>query len=162
VKSLLIVVVVIAALFLAYRFLLPSAFVSFGRGPINEDSLQILDVRSDATSIDENGQEVRALDEMKFVVIDTSIDAPFLDFDVYDFQLVKGRSEKLGEEENVGDNWAENSFLFVLLDSSGTPTSDFESPTSPLPLRLSFQVPLEATTGYLFYWGVYFGPIQFD
>ena len=161
-KSLAIIVVVIAAVFLAYRFLLPSAFVSFGRGPINEESLQILDVRSAAESIDENGQTIQALDEMKFVVIDTTIDAPFLDFDVYDFQLVKRRSEKLGEEENVGDNWAENSFLYVLLDASGRPSSDFESPASPVKLRLSFQVPVEATTGYLFYWGVYFGPIQFD
>ena len=161
-RSLLIIVVVVGALFLAYKFLLPAAFVSFGRGPINEDSLQILDVHSAAQSIDENGNAVSALDEMKFVVVDTSVDAPFLDFDVYDFQLVKGKSEKLGEEENVGDNWAENSFLYVLLDSSGKPSSDFESPTSPVNLRLSFQVPLEAKSGYLFYWGVYFGPIQFD
>ena len=160
-KTLLIIVAIIAGLLLAYRFLLPTAFVSIGRGPISEDSLHIVDVHSDQMSIDEAGQTVQALDGMKFVVIDTTVDASFLDFDVYDFQLVKARSEKLGEEENVGDNWADNSFLFVLFDDLGNPTSNYEKTEPPIRLRFSFQVPTDATTGFLFYWGVYFGPIKF-
>jgi len=161
VKVIQVIVVIVVGLFLAYKFLLPAAFVSYGRGPISEESLQILDVRSEAMSIDEFGQAVQALDGMKFVVVDTTIDASFHDFDVYDFQLVKALSENLGEEENVGDNWADNSFLFVLLDGSGNSITNYESTGSPIRLRLSFQVPTDATTGFLFYWGVYFGPINF-
>ena len=82
-----------------------------------------------------------------------------VDFD--DFQLVKERSARLGDEQNVGDNGDRDYFYWTLLDASGTPVDQLPRSSNPFNARMAFKVPRDATTGYLFYWGLYWGPLEF-
>jgi hypothetical protein len=97
----------------------------------------------------------------KFVSVDIRIAASPTEFDVDDFQLVKAKSAQPGSEENLGDNSQDNYFFWTPLDTSGNPTAALDPKSKESRVRLSFQVPKEATVGYLFYWGVYVGPLQF-
>ncbi len=97
----------------------------------------------------------------KFVSVDIRIAASPTEFDVDDFQLVKAKSAQPGSEENLGDNSQDNYFFWTPLDTSGNPTAALDPKSKESRVHLSFQVPKEATVGYLFYWGVYVGPLQF-
>jgi hypothetical protein len=53
-------------------------------------------------------------------------------------------------------------FFWTFLDPNGTPVDEIDNDATQFDLRLTFKVPVEASRGYLFYWGEYFGPVEFD
>lgn len=157
-----ILAVVCVAGYLAYRFLLPRAFVAAGRGVVNDPQVvSVNHVITAATTPDFDGVPVSAGPGYKYVVIDCTINAPGGQIDFDDFQLVKSRAATLGSEENVGDNADRHYFYWSFLDDSGERLSEVPSTQSPVRARIAFKVPTEATTGFLFYWGFYWGPLQF-
>lgn len=153
-KTLIITTGIIASGLLIYFFVMPRVFVSMGRGPVGPDSVKIQAVTVGPSATGDLGKEVLASEGNKFVHLDLVIKAAFKDIDVYDFQLVKGKASKIGEEQNVGDNMADNAFFWSSPDTEETSAKEIR-------VRLSFQVPKQARQGYLFYWGEYFGPVEF-
>jgi len=88
-----------------YRALRPRAFVAVGRGTLNDVRLiQVTTTRSAPSTMDFNGKAVDAGPEHKYVLIDVRINAPAGKVDFDDFQLVKEKAPKLGEEQNMGDH----------------------------------------------------------
>jgi hypothetical protein len=93
-------------------------------------------------------------------VVDCRIAAPVDSVDFDDFQLVRDRAQ-LGHETNVGDHGDNDYFYWSYLDSSGRPATQPPTAAGPFLARLAFKVPAGATRGYLFYWGLYWGPFDF-
>ena len=158
--SAVVLVALVALAWVGYRLLLPRAFVSAGRGAIRDVRLvQLAGTRSARSAQDFNGAAVQAGPEHKFVLIDVRIDA-FADrvgFD--DFQLVKEKAARLGEERNVGNNADDDNFYWAYLDDAGNQVA--EAPGArPFSARLTFKVPKDARSAYLFYWGLYWGPLD--
>ena len=150
-KKSLTVVIVILCLYLAYRYLLPYAFVSMGRGPISSDTLSVEDVLIEKSVKNYDGEQVSADINNKFVTFLVKTSVPSTEFDVYEFQLVKEVAPSIGMEQNIGDNLSDNYYFWSM--QSETENSSYFS--------MSFQVPDKEIKGYLFYWGVYFGPYDF-
>jgi len=158
-----ILVIIGIAGYLAYRFLLPRAFVAAGRGVVNDSQVVTVDrVTTAETTADFSGVPVPAGPGYKYVLIDCTINAPAGQVDFDDFQLVKSKAATLGAEENVGDNADRNYFYWSFLDGSGQRLAEVANTQSPVHARIAFKVPSEATTGYLFYWGHYWGPLEFQ
>ena len=150
-KKSLTVVIVILCLYLAYRYLLPYAFVSMGRGPISSDTLSVEDVLIEKSVKNYDGEQVSADINNKFVTFLVKTSVPSTEFDVYEFQLVKEVAPSIGMEQNIGDNLSDNYYFWSM--QSETENSSYFS--------MSFQVPDNEIKGYLFFWGVYFGPYDF-
>jgi hypothetical protein len=152
---------VVLAAFVVYRVLLPRAFVVMGRGALAETgAVQVTRVATSSTAIDFSRKPVEAGAGHKYALIDCRFTVPSDKVDFHDFQLVKERSAKLGHEENVGDQADRSYFLWTFLDASSSPVSGVSGSSSPFHARLAFKVPDGATTGYLFYWGLYWGPLE--
>jgi hypothetical protein len=47
------------------------------------------------------------------------------------------------------------------IDASGNPLAEVPGSQNPVTGRIAFKVPRSARTGYLFYWGLYWGPLEF-
>ncbi len=156
-----VLVVIAVVAFAAYRFV-PRAFVTAGRGVVSDPSvLSVTRVATAASTLDFNGQQVQAGTGKKYVLIDCVINAPADRIDFDDFQLVKSRAATLGDEENIGDNVDENYFYWSFLDTSGGPVSEVPKAQNPVRARIAFKVPGDSATGYLFSWGLYWGPLEF-
>ena len=158
--SAVVLVALVALAWVGYRLLLPRAFVSAGRGVLGDARLvQLAGTRSVRSAQDFNGAAVQAGPEHKFVLIDLRIDAPADRVDFDDFQLVKEKAARLGEERNVGNNADDDHFYWAFLDDAGNQVA--EAPGArPFPARLTFKVPKDARAAYLFYWGLYWGPLD--
>lgn len=159
-KRIAIVAAIAVVVLVLYRLVLPHAFVSAGRGSLTEERLKVERVAIESTAVGQDGHRVAADTDKKFVVLDVHLALAPNQVDPDDFQLVKSKAEKLGTEENVGSNLGDNSFFWTPLGGNGQPVDPLDSRASDTRLRLSFQVPKEARVGYLFYWGVYRGPID--
>ena len=118
------------------------------------DSVTIQAVTVSPSAVGDSGKMVLAREGNKFVHLALLIKADLKDIDVYDFQFVKDKASKIGEEQNVGDNMADNSFFWSTQDPETKAAKEIR-------VKLSFQVPKQAQKGYLFYWGEYFGPVEF-
>jgi len=146
---------------IAYRLFLPRAFVTYRRGSMTEaGTLTVSRVTIADETLNYNAKTVRAGDGHKYVLVDCRIAAPASSIDFDDFQLVRGRAAKLGEEVNVGDNADSDHFYWMFLDASGAPAPEVAGSTNPVNARLSFKVPAETGESYLFYWGLYWGPFS--
>ena len=152
-KLLALIVLVAIVAFAAYRILLPKAFVAAGRRGLTADRITVERVIVERSVTGYEGQRVDADPARKFVTFDLRLAAGEGGFDVYDFQLVKAQTAELGKEENIGDNTDDNYFFWSPLDSESSDSANTR-------VRISFQVPEDATTGYLFYWGTYVGPLE--
>jgi hypothetical protein len=158
--SAVVLVALVALAWVGYRLLLPHAFVSAGRGALGDARLvQLGGTRSARSAQDWNGAPVEAGPGHKFVLIDVRVDAPADNVDFADFQLVQEKAARLGEERNVGDNADDDHFYWSYLDDAGNQVADAPE-ARPFPARLTFKVPKDARAGYLFYWGLYWGPID--
>ena len=163
-KLLTVSVVVLGALvalaWVGYHLVLPRAFVSAGRGALGDARLvQLTGTRSARSAQDWNGATVEAGPEHKFVLVDVRIDAPADKVDFDDFQLVREKAARPGDERNVGNNAEEDYFFWAYLDDAGNQIAEAPA-TRPFPARLTFKVPKDARAGFLFYWGLYWGPID--
>ncbi|HLA82800.1 MAG TPA: hypothetical protein VJP78_14490 [Thermoleophilia bacterium] len=147
--------------FVLWRFVLPALFVSLARGPINTDTVVVKRVSVSDQITDSERGHVSAGTGHKFLSLDCSISVSPTEVDIHDFQFVKDRASSLGTEENVGNNMDLDYFFWTFLDSNGTPIDDIGNDATEFGLRLIFKVPVEASRGYLFYWGEYFGPVEF-
>lgn len=151
----------VLAAFVAYRVLLPRAFVAMGRGALTEtDAVQVIRVTTSGTALDFDGKPVDAGAGNKYALIDCRFSVPADKVDFDDFQLVKGHAAKLGDEENVGNHADRGYFFWTFLDAAGNPVSEVSGSVNPFNARIAFKVPEESTTGYLFYWGLYWGPLE--
>lgn len=160
-----IVGVVIAAALgaVAYWSAAPRAFVSLGRGAIgNTNAVTVTSVTVGSEPVDYDGKRVEAGAGHKFVLLDCRFSVPVSQVSFDDFQLVRDRATTLGEEVNVGENDDGDAFYWSLLDGSARPVTELPGSTMPFTARLAFKVPSEAQRGYLFYWGLYWGPLVFD
>lgn len=156
-----VLVALVLAAFVAYRVLLPRAFVAMGRGALTETgALQVIRLTTSGTALNFDGKPVDAGAGNKYALIDCRFTVPAGEVDFDDFQLVRGRSAKLGDEENVGNHADRGYFFWTFLDSAGTSISEVSGSQNPFNARLAFKVPEDATTGYLFYWGLYWGPLE--
>lgn len=147
------------ALVLAYRLLMPRAFVAAGHGSVQDAgavSVSRVTIGDEAVNFD--AKTVRAGAGHRFVLIDCRIAAPANAIDFDDFQLVGARAAKPGGEVNVGDNGDSDHFYWIFLDASGAPAPEVRGSTNPVHARLAFKVPADAKEGYLFYRGLYWGP----
>ncbi len=113
-----------------------------------------------AATVNYSGKDVPAGAGHRYVLVDCRIEAPVDSVDFEDFQLVRDRAV-LGYETNVGDHEDDDYFYWSYLDGSGRPTSTVPIGTGPVAARLAFKVPVDAARGYLFYWGLYWGPFDF-
>lgn len=156
-----ILIALIAVAFILYRFVMPLLFVWYGRGPISAETVQIEKIVTATSAFNDRHQVVSSSKSSQFVVIDILVKARFTDFDIYDFQLVKNNTAKLGYEENIGDNSTDNYFYWSILDANGKETTSI-SDGAETKIRLYFEIPNETESGYLFYWGEYFGPLNFN
>ena len=155
-------VIIGLAIVIAFRILLPRALVATGRGSIQDvASVTVTRVAVANETRNFEAKTVRAGDGYKYILVDCRIAAEAGSIDFDDFQLVRNRAAKLGEEENVGNNDDIDAFFWVFLDASGAPVPEVPGSTSPVSARLSFKVPADAGAGYLFYWGMYWGPFSF-
>jgi len=159
-----IVAVVLAAVVaaaLAYKVFAPGAPVTAGRGPLrNVNALNVTHVMVAPATLDYDGKQVLAGAGFAYVILDCKILAPASQVRFDDFQLVRDRAAKLGDEQNVGDNGDRDYFYWSFLDESGQPALQAPTQTGPFTARLAFKVPAAARTGYLFYWGLYWGPFD--
>ena len=154
-------VAVVGALIL-YRRFAPQAVVTIGRGPVNDpQAISVTRVAVASATANYDGHEVAAGPDHKYVVLDCRIAAPADSVDFDDFQLVRDRAAQLGHETNVGDHGDSDYFYWSYLDASGRPVVQPLSSTGPVTARLAFKVPADARQGYLFYWGLYWGPFDF-
>jgi hypothetical protein len=154
-------VAVIVGLFLAWRFVVPALFVALGRGPVDTQTLSVVRVSVSSQVTDSERGVLTSGTGYKFVNVDCRISASPTAVDIYDFQLVKDGASSLGSEQNVGDNLDPDYFFWSFLDSSGAVVNEIGHDVTDFAVRLTFKVPSEASRGYLFYWGEYFGPIEF-
>ncbi len=154
---------VVVAAVVVYRAGQPATFVIRGRGVIGDTSavsVTTVAVASEAT--DYQGNPVQAGPGHKFVLLDCRFSAPSNQVEFEDFQLVKERPAKVGEEVNLGDTEDSDSFYWGYLDASGHSVTQPPDSTGPFRARLVFKVPTEARQGYLSYWGLYWGPFKLD
>lgn len=159
-KILLIVVILLAVGFLSYLILIPKAFVAVGKKGMTADKLKITKISRTTTVNDDDAKPVTAAPGNRFVQLDCHVTIPFDQMDIYDFQLVRAKSSELGKEENVGDNSKDNHFFGIPITKDGIELKDFDLKSTDYYIRLVFQIPESANTGYLFYWGEYWGPLN--
>jgi hypothetical protein len=161
--AMLVVLAVLAVVALTlYRKSAARVFVSAGKGSFPAGSVIVDRIAVTSSVAGYSNEEVKAGAGKKFVSFDLHIKAPASSVDPDDFHLVKRKADKLGSEENVGNNAEDNYFFWTPVDASGKPAEALDPSAAEVRVRLSFQVPAEARNGYLFYWGEYVGPLEFD
>ena len=156
-------VVLVSVAAAACRSRAQDRFVALGRGAIgNVEALSVVAVATASETRDYDGKTVHAGPDRKYVLLTChfAVSPNQVNFD--DFQLVRDSAAKAGQEANVGDNRDGDYFYWTFLDTSGRPVAELPSSTSPFAARLAFKVPSGAQRGYLFYWGLYWGPLQFE
>ena len=158
-KIILIVAILLLVGFLAYRILIPKAFVAAGKKGMTGDKLKVVKISRATTVSDDKGKPITPVPGNTYVQIDCQVAIPFDQIDVYDFQLVKAKAERLGTEENVGDNTKDNYFFEMPISKDGIELMDFDLKAGDYFIRLIYQIPETETKGYLFYWGEYWGPL---
>ncbi len=150
------------AAWVGYRVLLSRALVATGRGAIEDERLvQVVRVQTAKAAVGYDGKPVDAGSESNYVLIDLRVDAPPDRMDFDDFQLVRGKARRVGEEENVGDNTDRQYFYWCYLDALGKTALEMPTLQQPFMARVAFKVPSSARSGYLSYWGLYWGPLEF-
>ncbi|MEO1543505.1 MAG: hypothetical protein AAFR75_05730 [Pseudomonadota bacterium] len=151
----------VALVFLGYRYLVPKAFVSIGKGSVSEKTLLVQSLGSDSIAFSDTGESVEADEGSKFVRFSLDFAGPPSELDVWDFQLVRSRSEKLGEEQNIGDNFSAKYYFWTYLNALGVPIEEPDETQDRTRLQVAFHIDEAEFEGFLFYWGEYFGPYQF-
>ena len=139
------------------------SFIALGRGAIsNIGAVSVIAVATASETMDYDGKRVQAGPDHKYVLLNCrfAVSPRQVNFD--DFQLVRDSVGKVGQEANLGDNRDGDYFYWTFLDTSGRPVAELPGSTSPFAARLAFKVPSGAQGGYLFYWGLYWGPLQFE
>lgn len=102
---------VIICLYAGYRYVLPYALVSMGRGPVSNDTLFVENVRVERSVKDYNGEHVLTDINNKFVTFRVKTSVPSTEFDIYEFQLVREKAENFRMEQNIGDNLGDNYYF---------------------------------------------------
>jgi hypothetical protein len=154
-----VVLVLVVAALAPYRSLAPRAFVAAGRGPVDDErTISVAHVAVAAATVYCDGKEVPAGPGFQYVRLDCRIAAPVNSVQFDDFQLVRDRAAKVGDETNLGDNGDRHYFYWAFLDPAGRPVTQLSGPAGPFTARLAFKVPADSRRGYLFYWGLYWGP----
>jgi hypothetical protein len=149
---------------ITYRLFAPQPlarhpFVTLGRGVITDTSMvTVTGVALSSETLDYNGRKVAAGPGSRYVLLDCRFVASPDKVSFDDFQLVRNRAATLGQEENVGDHGDKDYFYWTYLEGSGKPTTAVPPSTNPFMARLAFKVPADAAQGFLFYWGLYWGP----
>lgn len=157
-----VLVVAVIAIVLYYRSVAPRSFVATGRGAVADaPTITVTRVSVAPATRDYDGKEVQAGRGHKYVLLDCRIAAPANRVSFDDFQLVRDRAATVGDEANVGDNDDSDYFYWTYLDAAGHPVMEAPGVTGPFEARLAFKVPADASRGYLFYWGLYWGPFDF-
>jgi hypothetical protein len=152
IKTILIALAILLTLgFIAYRFVAPKALVEIGKKGMSQNKLKIIRTFKSNETQDDNNNTIKSIQGNCFINIECSINLPFSQVDIYDFQLVKNKKNKVGTEENVGDNLSDNYFYWDQITQKNNENCY---------IRLTFQIPDSAAEGYLFYWGKYWGPIN--
>ena len=159
-KIILIAVILLVVVFLAYRMLIPKAFVAAGKKGITADKLNVVRIGRATTASDDKGKPVTPAPGNTFIQIDCQVTVPFDQMDVYDFQLVKAKAAKPGTEENVGYKTKNNYFFGTPISKDGVELKEFDLKATDYFIRLIYQIPETETKGYLFYWGDYWGPLN--
>jgi hypothetical protein len=150
------------AAWLGYRALLSRALVAGGRGAIKDARVvQVVRVQTAKAAMGYDGKPVDAGPESDYVLIDLRVDAPPDRVDFDDFQLVRGKVPQVGDEENVGDNTDRQYFYWCFVDAVGNAVLEMPTLGQPFMARVAFKVPSSARSGYLSYWGLYWGPLEF-
>ncbi|HUL04643.1 MAG TPA: hypothetical protein VLV16_15580 [Gemmatimonadales bacterium] len=158
-------IVVVLAAVVAYRVLTPhqaaqDALVSVGRGVITDvGTVTVIHAGVSPETVDYDGKTVQAGAGHQYVLLDCRIEAPSQDVDFDDFQLVRDRAP-LGHEVNVGNHADAGYFYWTYLDASGRPAGQTLATAKAFIARLSFKVPSDVPSAYLFYWGLYWGPFE--
>lgn len=138
------------------------AFVTAGRGGVADTSaVQVTAIATAAEAGDYDGNPVAAGTGSQYVLLDCRITAPPNQVDVSDFQLARDRVPELGTEANLGNHDDKDYFYWTYLDAAGRRLATPPASTGPITVRLAFKVPVGIRTGYLFYWGLYWGPLTF-
>jgi hypothetical protein len=138
------------------------AFVAAGRGGVGDTSaVRVTAVATAAEATDYDGNPVRAGTESKYVLVDCLITAPPNQVDITDFQLIQERVAEVGTETNLGNNDDRDYFYWTYLDEARRRLATPPTLTGPFAVRLAFKVPVGSRSGYLFYWGLYWGPFDF-
>ena len=146
-----------------YRSLAPRAFVAAGRGDVDDSrTISVAHVAVAPATVNYDGKEVQAGPGFHYVLLDCRIAAPVNSVQFDDFQLVRDRAATVGKETNLGDNGDRDYFYWTFLDTAGRPVTQLAGPAGPFTARLAFKVPADARRGYLFYWGLYWGPFDFQ
>ena len=137
-------------------------FVARGRGALSRvEALSIIAVTTAPETMNYDGKRVAAGPGYQYVLLDCRFTVSPNEVNFDDFQLVRDSAATIGQERNVGDNQDDDYFSWTYLDNSGRPGANVPGSVSPFTARLSFKVPRAAEGGYLFYWGLYWGPAQF-
>ena len=137
--------------------------IALGRGAIsNTEALGVISASTASEVTDYAGKKVRAGPDHKYVLLNCrfAVSPNQVGFD--DFQLVRERATEVGQEVNLGDNRHGDYFYWTFLDPSGRPVAEPPVSTGPFAARLAFKVPSYEQGGYLSYWGLYWGPLQFE
>jgi len=156
--------VFIVAALIAYRIFAPQPivkhpFVTLGRGAISDTTVvTVTGVAVGSETVDYNGKPVQAGPGHRYVLVDCRFAVPVDQVSFDDFQLVRERAASLGQEVNLGDHGDKDYFYWTYLDAAGRPTALPPTAPGPFAARLAFKVPEEAPGGFLFYWGLYWGP----
>jgi hypothetical protein len=136
--------------------------IANGRGGVRDTSaVQITAIAVASEFNDYDGSPVPAGSGSEYVLLDCHITAPPDQVDLTDFQLVQERASELGTEANLGNPDDTAYFYWSYLDESGRRLPEPPASAGPFPARLAFKVPVGVRTGYLFYWGLYWGPLTF-
>ena len=156
-----VLVAVIAAVVL-HRTRAPRAFVAAGQGSLMDaDNFSVTRVAVAPATVNSDGKDVQAGPGHKYVLLDCRIAAPATGVQFDDFQLVRDSAAETGHETNVGDHGDRDYFFWTFLDDAGSPLMQAPDEPGPFMARLAFKVPADAHRGYLFYWGFYWGPLDF-
>ena len=140
----------------------PRAFVERGRGGVRDTSaVRVTAVAVAAEADNYDGNPVPAGTGSKYVLLDCRITASPNQVDLSDFQLVRERVPRIGTEVNLGNSDDKDYFFWTYLDEAGQRLATPPGSTGPIAVRLAFKVPADIRTGYLFYWGLYWGPLSF-
>lgn len=157
-----VLLVVAVAAVVVRRTRAPRAFVTAGRGSVSDPrTISVTRVAVAPATLDYDGHEIQAGPDHAYVLLDCLITPPVDQVHFDDFQLVRDRAATLGAETNIGDNGDRDYFYWAFLDASGRPVSQPPAASGPFAARLAFKVPADAREGYLFYWGLYWGPLKF-
>ncbi len=111
--------------FAVYRIMLPKAFIVVGKKGMITEKLKVVRL-SRSLSVIDNGKTIQASPGHVFVQIDYSTSMPADEIDVYDFQLVQGKAERIGNEQNIGDNLGDNYFFWYPTNIEGKEITDYD------------------------------------